>query len=131
MIGLDTNVLVRYIVKDDRAQFARARRVIEERLTPEEPGWIGLIVTAELVWALRFHYDYTREEIAGVIERLLYSSDVKFEHEATVARALDLFRQFRIDFADALIALSNEGNGCSSTVSFDQRLVGAGLAVDP
>lgn len=60
MIGLDTNVLLRYLVKDDPAQFARARRLIETHLTPDEPGWIGLVVAAELVWALRFHYGYTR-----------------------------------------------------------------------
>lgn len=131
MIGLDTNVLLRYIVADDPDQFERARRLVETRLTPEEPGWIGLIVAAELVWALRFHYGYSREEVADVIERLLDTAEIEFEREFVVVDALRLYRSTRIDFADALVVLCARLNRCAETASFDRELVKAGLAVEP
>lgn len=131
MIGLDTNVLLRYIVKDDPGQFARARRVIETHARADDPAWLSLIVTVELVWALRSRYSYTRDEIADTVDLLLNSAEVLLERQHLVVQALSLFQTARVDFADALIMLVNRDNGCDTTVSFDQRLVRAGLAVEP
>lgn len=131
MIGLDTNVLLRYIVKDDAKQFARAKRLIEARARPEDPAWVGLIAVSEFVWALRTRYRYSRELIVDVLERLLDSQEVQFERQHLVAEALSLFRSGRADFADALIALVSLENGCEKTFSFDRQLVRSGLAEEP
>ena len=131
MIGLDTNVLLRYIVKDDPSRFARARRLIESRARADDPAWLSLIVTVELVWALKTRYSYTRDEIADTIDLLLGSAEIQLERQHLVVQALSLFRTARVDFADALIMLANRDNGCDTTVSFDQKLVRAGLAVEP
>ena len=131
MIGLDTNVLLRYLVQDDARQFARARRLIESGSTADDPAWISLIVTAELVWALRTHYGFARGQIAEVIERLLNAAEVRFEREHLVDEAVAIYRGGRADLADALIVLVNRENGCEATASFDRKLVEAQLAVEP
>ena len=51
MIGLDTNILVRYLAQDDAEQAKRANRIID-RLTPENPGFVPLVALVELVWVL-------------------------------------------------------------------------------
>jgi predicted nucleic-acid-binding protein len=100
-------------------------------LTAHDPAWIGLVVTAELVWALRAHYGYNRGQIAEAIGRLLESAEVQFEREHLVEEALLLYGGGRVDLADALIVLVNRENGCQATASFDRRLVAYGLAIEP
>jgi predicted nucleic-acid-binding protein len=119
MIGVDTNVLVRYFVRDDQHQAQAADEVLDA-LTPEKPGWLCLIVLVELVWALRITYRFERAKIAATIDALLRSQDVVLEQEATVRQALLLFRNSKADFADCLISLSARAAGCSKTVTFDK-----------
>jgi|SRR5580692_1011182 predicted nucleic-acid-binding protein len=119
MIGVDTNVLVRYFVRDDPHQTQAADELLDA-LSSEKPGWICLIVLVELVWALRFPYRIERAKIVGTIEALLRARDVVLEQEATVRQALSLFRKSNADFADCLISLSARAAGCSKTVTFDK-----------
>ena len=119
MIGVDTNVLVRYFVRDDPHQTQAADELLDA-LSSEKPGWICLIVLVELVWALRFPYRIERAKIVGTIEALLRARDVVLEQEATVRQALSLFRKSNADFADCLISLSARAAGCSETVTFDK-----------
>ena len=79
MIGLDTNVLVRYLTQDDKAQAAAATRFIEKTLTPETPGFISLVALVEVVWVLETCYHCTRQDIAAIIERLL--RQLRCQHE--------------------------------------------------
>jgi predicted nucleic-acid-binding protein len=119
MIGVDSNVLVRYFVRDDPHQTQAADELLDA-LSSEKPGWICLIVLVELVWALRFPYRIERAKIVGTIEALLRARDVVLEQEATVRQALSLFRKSNADFADCLISLSARAAGCSKTVTFDK-----------
>lgn len=119
MTGLDTNVLVRYFVKDDPLQTQAAEGLLDS-LSPEEPGWLGLIVLVELVWALRFMYRFQRDGIARIVESLLRSLDVVVDQENVVHQALSLYRNSKADFADCLIAASARAAGCSKTVTFDR-----------
>jgi predicted nucleic-acid-binding protein len=119
MIGLDTNVLVRYFVKDDPLQTQAAEGFLDA-LSPEEPGWLSLIALVELVWALRFMYRFQREGIVGVVESLLRSVDVVVEQENVVYEALSLYRNSKADLADCLIYVSARTAGCSKTVTFDR-----------
>ena len=125
MIGLDTNVLARYIADDDASQSAAAARVIES-LSAESPGFVPLVVIAELVWVLQFSYRFNKSEIAGVVEKLLRSAELTIEKAEIVAQALREFRVSRADFADCLIERCAHGAGCQYTVTFDKRAASLG-----
>ena len=119
MIGLDTNVLARYILQDDELQSPKADRAIES-LTSENPGWIGLSTLLELVWVLSSTIRPKREEMASMVDALLTMDGIVVEQAKVVKQALDLFLAGRADFADCLIAASARAAGCSRTVTFDR-----------
>lgn len=119
MIGIDTNVLVRYVVQDDARQAAAASDFIESTLSDEEPGWIASIVLCEFVWVLDAAYGYARNAIAATLERLFEVDRFRVEAPSLAWRALDAYRTGG-DFADALIALGNEHAGCDYTATFDK-----------
>lgn len=119
MIGLDTNVLVRYVTQDDPRQSPKANRLIES-LSADAPGYVSLIVIVELVWVLESCYLAGRDEIAQVLETLLRTKELVVESAATAWKAVRAFRGSSADFADLLIACAAEAAGCERTVSFDK-----------
>ena len=121
MIGLDTNILIRYVTQDDRLQSAKATEILERRLTPNNPGFISVVVMAEIVWVLDRAYRLTSREIATVVERLLQVDVLTIEHEQEVFTAMVALKQGRGSFADALIAQLGMRAGCSRTWTFDQK----------
>ena len=120
MIGVDTNVLVRYVVQDDARQAALANRLIETTLSPARPGFIASIVLCELVWVLESAYGYAKEPIAALLQRLFEVDRFRLEAPALAWRALSAYRK-GVDFSDALIALGNEAAGCEQTATLDRR----------
>ena len=122
MIGLDTNVLVRYLTQDEPRQAARATRLIESRCTEESPCRISLIVLCELVWVLCRAYGYTKEEVAGVLQQALITSELEVEDESLAWQALEAWRSGTADYADYLVILSNVQAGCDATYTFDRKL---------
>ncbi|MDR1186550.1 MAG: type II toxin-antitoxin system VapC family toxin [Bifidobacteriaceae bacterium] len=120
MIGLDTNVLVRFVTGDDPVQSRLAERAIAD-LSTDHPGYVTLITTAELTWALRATYKMSRSQVSQVIRGLLETQELVFEDSDMVARALQVAGQAGCDLADALIALRAARAGCSSTITFDRR----------
>lgn len=122
MIGLDTNVLVRYLTQDDLEQSARANRLIESRCTKEEPGLIPLVVLCELVWVLRGAYNYEKHMVVKVLEQILAVSELEIENARIARAALAAFRRGAADFADYAIACTNHAAGCEVTYSFDKKL---------
>ena len=121
MIGLDTNVLVRYRAQDDPEQSARATALIEQRLTVEDPGYIGIVAMVETVWVLDRAYRMGGTEIAAVVERLLQADTLLVEAAQELFLAMVTFRDGRGGFADALIALLGTRAGCLHTVTFDRK----------
>jgi predicted nucleic-acid-binding protein len=121
LIGLDTNVLVRFLVRDDEAQAQRARRLFEREISAAQPAFVSLVTLAELAWVLRSRYRATREEVVQIVESLLAEPHVRVQDEDAVWLALEDVDQLRVDFADALIAGLNRLHGCSHTVTFDDR----------
>jgi predicted nucleic-acid-binding protein len=119
VIGIDTNVLVRYVVQDDPRQATAASHFIETTLSEDEPGWIASIVLCEFVWVLEAAYGYARNPIASTLERLFEVDRFRFEAPSLAWRALDAYRN-GADFADALIVLANESAGCEYSASFDR-----------
>ncbi len=119
MIGIDTNVLLRYIVQDDPEQTAKSRAFFNQ-LTPDMQGWIALVTLAELVWVLRTTYDAPRSRIAAVVKSLLNAQDLDFERRDSVVEALAAFHAGKADFADCLIVACNHAAGCTTTVTLDR-----------
>jgi predicted nucleic-acid-binding protein len=120
MIGLDTNVLVRYLTHDEPKQAAAAMKVMNS-LSFESPGFLSLIVIAELVWVLAISYRYQKKEIEEVIENLLRSKELVIERADIVSQASRAFRTGRADFADFLIERCANAAECQFTVTFDQK----------
>jgi predicted nucleic-acid-binding protein len=127
MIGLDTNILVRYVVQDEVAQARAASRLIETRCTTEDPGFVSLLVLAELVWVLERAYGYARSQVAEVLHGILTSAEFKAEQPDLARRALIGYGNGPADFADYLIGEANAENGCSTTATFDKRAMKSGL----
>ncbi len=126
MIGLDTNILVRYVTQDHSAQSAAAGSVMDS-LSSESPGFVSLVVLAELVWVLQFSYGFKKQEIEHVVDRLLRSRELIVERAEIVSQALRKFHLSRADFADCLIERSGHAAECLYTFTFDKRAVAAGM----
>jgi len=124
MIGLDTNVIVRYLTHDDAAQAAAAVRVIDS-LSQDSPGFLSMIVIAELTWVLEISYRFKKNEIEQVLDTLLRSKELVIERAEMVAQALRKFSASRADFADCLIERCGHAAQCQYTVTFDQTAAGA------
>ncbi len=120
MIGLDTNVLVRYLTQDDTRQASAAARLLENELSADTPGYVCAVVLAELVWVLSAAYAATREEIADTVEGLLGAPSLAFEHKAEVWQALRSYRAAKADFSDCLVAQVARAAGCTRIATFDR-----------
>jgi predicted nucleic-acid-binding protein len=120
MIGLDTNILVRYLTHDDPNQTAAAMKVMNS-LASDSPGFLSLIVIAELVWVLTISYHFRKKEIEQVLDTLLRSKELMTERAEIVLQALRAFSAGRTDFADCLIERCAHAAECKYTVTFDQK----------
>jgi predicted nucleic-acid-binding protein len=121
MIGLDTNVLVRYLAQDDPEQSKQATDIIERRLTEAEPGLVSIVAVVELVWVLDRAYGLGDREIAAAVERMLQAETLVVESEQAVFSATIALREGWGSFADALIAALGAKAGCAHTVTFDRK----------
>lgn len=120
MTGLDTNVVIRYVTRDEPSQFATAARLIDS-FSVEKPGFLSLVVIVELAWVLEVSYRFTKAEIVEVLEALLRSKELIAERAEIVWQALRDFAAGNADFADCLIERCGNSAGCQHTFTFDQR----------
>jgi predicted nucleic-acid-binding protein len=121
MIGLDTNVLIRYLVQDDPVQSPKASAILERHLSEETPGFVSVVVAVEMFWVLESYYDFAPSDIAAALERLLAANYIVFEDEQEVFGAVAVIQEGPGDFADALIAALARRAGCSQTLTFDRK----------
>lgn len=119
MIGLDTNVLVRYIMQDDAKQSPKATKIIEALDGIEQSGYVTLVSIIELVWVLGVSYELTHAQVAQALDSLLRAKQLKIENADQVIRALRVFNAGKSDFADCLIERSANSAGCEKTITFD------------
>lgn len=120
MIGLDTNVLVRYVAQDDPKQSPRATLLMES-LTVDAPGFVSIVSVVELVWVLSGCYGSTKGEICEILTTLLRTKELVVAQADTVWQALRSFRDSKADFADCLIERTANAVGCSHTATFDRE----------
>ena len=131
MIALDTNVLVRYLVRDDIEQ-AEAARSLLESLTVDRPGYVCREVTVEIVWVLERAYGYSRDQIATILEELVATEGLVIESAADVGCAASSYQAGGAGFSDLMILAASERVGAHSLYTFDQkaaRLEGATLVI--
>jgi predicted nucleic-acid-binding protein len=118
MIGLDTNVLVRYIMQDDAKQSPMATALMES-LDAGKPGFVTLVSVVELYWVLTSCYDLTASQVRDALEGLLRSKQIVVDRADQVLRALRVFEAGKADFADCLIERTASAAGCAQTMTFD------------
>jgi predicted nucleic-acid-binding protein len=121
VIGLDSNIVLRYIVIDDHAQSERAKNLIEKQCSPTAPGFINRVVLCESVWTLERSYLYERPRVASAIEALLAWPALLFEDAEHVAAILPTYVAGKANFADLLVASVNRARGCKATATFDRK----------
>jgi predicted nucleic-acid-binding protein len=120
MIGLDTNILVRYLAQDDPVQSPIATDIMEFRLTEGDPGFISVIAMVETVWVLDRAYALAAGEIAAALERILQADTLVVESEQEVFQATMALKEGSGSFADALIGALGTKAGCTRTLTFDK-----------
>lgn len=121
MIGLDTNVLIRHIVQDNKEEARAASRLIESHCTADDPGIVSLAVLCEMVWVLDRGYRYDRSMISSILRRLLSVEDLRVERSDMAWLALNLYEKGKADLADYIIGLSHRHEGAQMTYTFDRR----------
>jgi len=121
MLGVDTNVLVRFLVRDEKAQFEKARKLIKREVAAGRRVFVNQLVLMETEWVLRSRYAVPKNQIIEAISGLLDATDVQFEDEPSIEEALFMWKDTTADFADCLIGTKNRRMGCKATVSFDVK----------
>ena len=121
MIGLDTNVIVRYLAQDDVRQAAIATRLIEGSLSADARGFVSIITLAEVVWVMTSNYRAARAAVADIVEGLLTAPQLAIEKADVIWRALRAFRESKANFSDAVIVELGRDAGCTKTVTLDHQ----------
>ncbi len=121
MIGIDTNVLIRYLAQDGPDQTKIATAFIEDNCTKDNLGFISQITLCKMCWVLKRLYKTPKEQLAEIIEQLLRTAQLFVQEPQTIWMALEEFKTDSADFPDCLIAQINLANYCSSTVTFDVK----------
>jgi predicted nucleic-acid-binding protein len=130
MIGLDTNVVIRYITQDDEAQALKATQVIENEISSKNPGFITLITLIEIAWVLESCYSQNKEDILNVLLGLLTTKQFLVERADLAYLALKRCQDSpKSDFSDALICVTAEQEGCSDVLTFDKKAKSVGMKV--
>ncbi len=121
MLGIDTNVLVRFLVRDDEAQFERARKLIKREVSAGRRVFVNHLVVMETEWVLRSRYAIPKTQVIEALSGLLDAADVQMEDEPAIEQALFTWKDAAADFADCLIGAKNRRLGCQATASFDSK----------
>jgi predicted nucleic-acid-binding protein len=122
MIGIDTNILVRYLTPDDPIQSAKAAEVLERRLTEKNPGFVSVVAMVKTVWVLDRAYFLRSQEIATAIERLLQVEVLAIETSRKCSLRWSHSNRGADPYADALIAELGARVGCTRTLTFDRKV---------
>jgi predicted nucleic-acid-binding protein len=119
VIGIDTNVLVRYFIEDDPAQ-SRLADAFFDSLSSTEPGWVSQATILEFAWVMKSVRRLDRKTIAMMLGNLSMLDSIVVERADIVYKALQRYRIGKAEFADCLIAATSRAAGCSKTVTFDK-----------
>jgi predicted nucleic-acid-binding protein len=122
MVGLDTNVLIRFLTQDDPVQCRRASAEIEGAADRGATLFVANVVLCELVWVLEDAYGYSRRKIQVVLDSLLRSVQLQFEDKEAAWLAFGDYSDGKADFSDYLVGRIGARAGCAETLTFDKAL---------
>ncbi|HBQ61396.1 MAG TPA: PIN domain nuclease [Balneolaceae bacterium] len=120
MSAVDTNVLVRFHVRDDEEQYQQVKNIFASA-TSADPVFINFVVLIEWVWVLKKFCKVDNKRIAALTLSMLHSTEIEFENDSIVTNALRLFENSSADFVDCLICEVNAHQGKSPTYTFDKK----------
>ena len=121
MIGIDTNVLLRLLVRDHEEQVRIVEHFVSTRFSKDDPGYVSRVVIAETAWVLKDVYGYGRMQIAAAIRAVMHVSELQMESADEIEEAIVVFEQSSAGFTDCLLARTNAAVGCDHTVTFDRK----------
>lgn len=121
MAGLDTNLLVRWLVDDDRLQRERIAERFSAAREHAEPLFVPITVMLELEWVLRSRYGYPKRDVLHAFNALLETQELVFQDEPAIERALHAYRSETADFADALHAALCQTYGHAPMITLDAK----------
>ena len=127
MIGLDTNISIRYLTQDDLKQSKIVANIFETQISYQSPGFISLIVLIETIWVLKSIYQQNKEELCLLIAHLLTTKQLLVEKSDLAYKALKLWEKGNGDYSDALIIVINQQQGCIKTLTFDKKAKSLGM----
>jgi len=119
MLGLDTNIILRYIMQDDERQAAIANRIFHEEISGANKGFVSTVVLCETVWVLERFYKLCRGNISTAVRTLLRTASLEFEHRQCVVEAYRDSNSGLANFADCLIGHVNRKHGTQTTLTYD------------
>lgn len=121
MKALDTNVLIRFLTKDDEQQAETIYRLFKQAESGKEEFWVSLLVVLETLWVMESVYEIPRQEILDTINELLLMPILKFEAKSAIQDLVASGRESDLDLSDILIAHSAKFSGCECVLTFDKR----------
>src|ERR1700730_18171934 len=122
MLGIETNVVIRLVISDDAEQTCRARKLVEQALSHDEPMLVSLLVLLESEWVLRSRYGFNREALLSIFRALLEARELSFEDEPALEEALFHWKNSACGFSDCLITAHNRQMGGRATSAFDGKV---------
>jgi predicted nucleic-acid-binding protein len=125
--GIDSSVLLRYILEDDPIWTKAATRFIDEECTVKDPAFVNLVVLVEVIWTLRRQKNYRKETVVAVLKDMLESQSIVLEKDEVVAKALRAYEKGTAGFSDCLIACLNNHAQAKPTFSFDKDAIKTGV----
>ena len=127
MIGLDTNIIIRYLTQDNEIQSKLATKLIEETISIENPGFITLLTLVEISWVLETCYKQNKTDICNVLNEILVTKQLQVEKKESAFLALKQSKTLNADFSDALIFVISDKEGCEKTLTFDKKAQRVGM----
>lgn len=121
MIGLDTNVLIRYLMQDDKKQSILAEKLIDSAIKQRNLLYVNLVVLCEVVWVMSYHYELSRIEICEFLGKLLHAEQIEVENRELALNAFHEYKDAQADFSDCVLGLINQSLGCTTTHTFDKK----------
>lgn len=129
MIGIDTNVLARYLAEDDPIQTSLAVDLIEKSISSKEPAFISLVVLVEIVWVFKGCYKRNKNDLCQIVRVILETKQFKVEQADLAYKALKLYESGNGDFSDALISSICKDNECAEIFTFDKKASSVGMTL--
>jgi len=122
MKAIDTNILVRFLIGDDKQQAKKVYNIFKKAESEKDELFVPLLVVLELIWVLESVYEISRADILDSIREFLLLPILRFEHKSVLQQFTLSAQANKYDLADLLIAHSAKMQGCETVFTFDKKV---------